>query len=477
VADEPVERASAINLIGASATVAALGAVVVWWAVSGRHPGGVVVGAGLLVLAAAGVGAGLGRPRERVRRGTLGGGGVALVVAVVAIGALVAQARSVDVGGDRTVELDEHIEAAWAQGDAIVAVTFDRVVTIDDEDGTTRNGSGLAIGDHVLTPSGAIVTRDTGGEIVLRDPQGAEVWRVAVSADDRPAERGEVIAADAEGRVAVRVCIEARCELVGIDAGGDESWRRPVDEAVVGEGTVVVDRPSDPDLHVAPSRLVVVEDPEAPGAEAVEIDLATGESTTLGAAGEVAVVDDVVTIARRTDDGCEVGIVRGDAPEETVTAPCFDSRLGTATPMGSVVVHEQLAGFVGIDVDSGEAATVAVDPAGGVRTTLTGDGIVVRAGLDGVELRSILDDTVLATFGDDWGLVASGPDGVVLERERESGNPFAPEELREVAVVDPASGEICARVRLDVPFLSRASPLPGCRAVLSPPDGPDVLIG
>ena len=472
MADEPAERASAINLIGASATVAALGAVVVWWAVPGRHPGGVVVGSLLLVLAAGGIGAGLGRPRHL--RGALVGGGVALVVAAVAIGALVVQARSVDVGGDRRVELDERIDVAWAQVDDVAAVTFDRVVTIDD-DGTTRGGSGIAVGDDVVVRAGAggVATRD-GGEIVLRDHEGAQVWRAAPTVDDRPAERVEVAAVDAEGRGAIRACTETRCDIVGIDADGGESWRRTADGAVVGVGPVAVDTLGPPGWREAPARLVVVDDPEAPDGRAVEVDLASGEETGLGAAGEPAVIGDVVTLARVRPDGCEVGITRGDADEETVTVPCIGDGFVTASPMGSVVVHRQGEGVLVVDVDTGEVALVEdVD----VRTRLAGERTLVEVGADGIRLRDPVDDRTVATFDTSWGFVASGPDGVVLERRRDSGNPFAPEELREVAVVDPASGEICARVRLDVPSVSRASPLPGCRAVISPPDGPDVLVG
>ena len=476
MADEPVERASAINLIGASATVAALGAVVVWWAVPGRHPGGVVVGSVLLVLAVAGIGAGVGHPRDRVLRGRWSVAVSPCVVATIVIGVLVAQARSVDVGGDRTVALDERVEAAWAQGDAVTAVTFDRVVTIDD-DGTTRTGSGIAVGEDVVVRAGAggVATRD-GDEIVLRDRRGRPglAGRPDRRRPSRRAGRGG--GRGRRGPGAIRACTETRCDIVGIDAGGAESWRRTADEAVVGVGPVAIDTVSPPGWREAPARLVVVDDRAVSDGRAVEVDLASGDETDLGAAGEPAVIGDVVTIARVRPDGCEVGITRGEADEEVVTVPCVGDGFVTASPMGSVVVHRQGEGVLVVDVGSGEVAVVQdVD----VRTRLAGERTLVEVGADGIRLRDPIDDRTVATFDPSWGFVASGPDGLVLEREREreSGNPFAPEELREVAVVDPASGEICARVRLDVRFVSRASPLPGCRAVVSPPDGPDVLVG
>lgn len=470
------ERRSPIDVIGASAAVAALGVVVVWWAVAGRHPGGVVAGAVVLVLAAGGFGAGLGLRTSRVRRGAVGGAVVALVVAVGAVGALVVQARSVGVGGDRRVELDRRVEAAWADGDEILAVTYDRLVGVDPADGETDAGPGLAIGDHVvvLTGDGGAATVD-GVEVVRRDHSGSELWRAGVDVEGGEPDRVELLAVDDEGRAAVRACIDARCELVGLDADGEETWRRSSDDAVAAEGSLVVDRPSDPDLRSAPARLVLLEDPGGAGSEVIEVDLATGDETTLGAAGMPAVVGDVVTIARALPDGCQVGIIRGDDDEGVLTVPCpGDDQITRATASGSVVVHQQAGGVVAVDLDRNAAATV--DAGDGVRATVAGDGVLVEQDADGITLRRIFGDEVIATY-DGWGLVASGPDGVVIERPRRSDNPFAPERLREVAVIDPASGGICARVRLDVPFVSRASPLPGCRAILSPPDGPDLLVG
>lgn len=478
MAEPPAERRSPINTIGASAAVAVLGAVVVWWAYQARSAAGVVGGAGILVLAAGGVGAGAGLRRRRVVRGAAIGATLGLVLAVVAVGALVAHGRSVDVGGDHRVEIDQPfagIRYAWALDDGtVVALTDDTLLTVAD-DGTTTAGPETAAGTPFLVPHGGdavggVVTSGLDDEVVLRDAAGELVWRTALAVDDQPATRIEVAAADAEGRVAVQACIERRCALVGLDPEGREIWRRAADEVDLGVGAVVVDVPSDPDLRAAPPRLVVV---GTAGGPAVEVDLATGDETELGAGGLVAVVGDTVTIFRLEGERCEVGIVRGGDDEETVEVPCRGGGLVSPTPTRSVVVQRQWDGAVAVATETGEVGSVEV---GGGETIVTGDGVLVEKTRSSTQLRRVVQDEALATY-DGWNMVAAGPDGLVLDRDRESGNPFAPERLREVAVVDPDTGEMCARLRLDTTFVSRASPLPGCRALLDPSEGPDLLVG
>ncbi|HEU5150108.1 MAG TPA: hypothetical protein VFU19_06395 [Iamia sp.] len=471
--DEPAARPSATDVLGPSAAVETLGIVVIGWAVADRRPLALVAGIALCVGAAAGIGAGLGRPRHRTRRGAALGLGAGLALAVLAVGALVVQARSVGVGGP-AADVEGRFEAAWAAGDAVVGATYDTVRVIGD-DGTVGGGGEAATGRHVVLPSGGAATVDDGGDVVIRGDDGALVWRTTLTVDGRPTERLDVVAADAEDAAVVHACVEGRCDLVGIGADGREAWRRMVPETTgVGSGPVVVDVPGEPALREAPTRLVVVDEPEAGDARAVEVDVVTGAEADLAPAGEVAVVGDVVTIARVRPDGCEVGIVRGGADEEVVDVPCAGDRFATATPIGTWVVHRQWGTVVAVDVTDGTVATTEVGT--DHRVAFAGEGVLVEQDARRVVVRDLGDDAVLATHAG-WDLVAGGRDGVVMERERESGNPFVPERLVEVAVVDPASGEVCARVRLDTPLVSGASPLPGCRAVVTPANGASVLVG
>lgn len=480
MADAPADRAaprpSAINTVGASAVVETVGIVVVWWAVGARRPGWVLAGTAVLVVAAAGIGAGLGRPRGRVVRGAVVGFGVGTALTAVAIGLLVAQARSVGVGGPQ-VALDDGVEAAWVVGDEVVGVTYESVVTVT-EDGEVRRGGETAVGRHTLVVAGGLATVD-GEEVVVRDADGALVWRAPITVDGREPGVIDVAAVAADGRAAVRACVDAldgRCDLVGLDADGAETWRRPADTAVLGIGPVVIDDEGGIDLAEAPIRLVVADDPEAPDARLVEVDLATGAETDLGAAGEAAVVGDVVTVARVGPDGCEVAILRdgtgGD--EEVVDVPCTGDRVGTPAPLGPVVVHRQREAVAAVDVETGEVGSVEVGS--DHRVVLAGAGLVAEQDPATVVVHDLLTGEAVASY-DGWDLVSGGPDGLVLQRDRESGNPFAPEEVREVAVVDPATGEICTRARLDVEYVDHASPLPGCRAIVSSATDGSTLVG
>jgi hypothetical protein len=465
VADAPADRAaprpSAINTVGASAVVETVGIVLVWWAVGARSPGWILAGTAVLVVAAAGIGVGL---------------GVGTVLAAIAIGLLVAQARSVGVGGPH-VALDAGVEAAWAVDDEVLGVAYESLATVTAGGEVQRAGE-TAVGRHTLVVAGGVATVDR-EEVVVRGADGALVWRAPITVDGREPGVIDVAAVDADGRVAVLACVDpldGRCELVGLGADGAETWRRPADTAVPGVGPVVIDDEGGIDLAEAPTRLVVVDDPGAPDARLVEVDLATGAETDLGAAGEAAVVGAVVTVARVGPDGCEVAILRdgtGD-DEEVVDVPCAGDRVGTPAPLGSVVVHRQRGAMVAVDVETGEAGSVEVGS--DHRVVLAGAGLVAEQDPATVVVHDVLTGEAVASY-DGWDLVSGGPDGLVLQRDRESGNPFAPEEVREVAVVDPDTGEICTRARLDVEYVDHASPLPGCRAIVSSATDGSTLVG
>ena len=298
-----------------------------------------------------------------------------------------------------------------------------------------------------------------------------------VEGSDEVVEELDLVAHDQSGRSVVFGCAStAGCLLIGVDARGDELWRRSADgsQPATPTETAHAGRP-----WPVPEELVVIQDPLAGDPEDNHpihaVDVATGTLTELTEGARLVAGTGLQVTSRVEGDSCEIEVLREQQVAWRSDVPCsHDGGPPHLELFGETATYAGEQGeLVVVDVLREELGSLPGRPSS---HAISGSATTAERSADGtVVLRRIADDEVLFEADRSWRIGDVGVDSVVLHRERTSRNPFAPDRRTEVMVIDSRTASTCASTTLAGAYGSNRA-LAGCGALVEV-DGQTHLIG
>lgn len=317
----------------------------------------------------------------------------------------------------------------------------------------------------------ALLTREF-GSVVARGHDGTVLWSTPQEAS--PDARPVVVFED--GTTVLRDCLDQVCIYRAVEVDGGERWSHPAEDGQV-ESLAWFSQMVDTERPILlPGQLVLLPDPageeqESGGREALWVDPATGEGTSIGT-GHAVPGDDVVVLLDTTDGACDLTILPGSGgPSVQLPGLCAGVDQPVLWLVGDNAVISGVGETTEILVATGDG-TVATAPDGLLNVDSTASGLI---GLD--ESSWLFGTNAEGTMShrtDSGGLLMStGREAIVVSHHRQPWNPFARGTMRHT-VLDPVTGQTCGEV--DTAETYDVVPLPGCRAVLADPGRGETLV-
>lgn len=392
------------------------------------------------------------------------------------------------------------VGARWGDTDARAGTHAARLVV--DDDRAVLGPRSVVVGDHLVSNGDRVTWRDldtlalvgsvgrtgtltwmavdpptvlvgsTADGLAAHAPGGAELWHVDL---------GRPVAAAPDGSVVVSRCEGDRCTLVALETDGTQRWSTELDgggsPVAFADGPLLGHPGGRGQLVLPPIAVASIATASGPSdvRDVVRLDPETGDVIVVRAAvphPDVVVTAQAIAVLVDADrsacslvvldhDGTGLGELAGDCtdPADGVDVAYLYAEPGALVWVGADRIRS---------VDPATGAEVWSAPVGDPAGTPTPAGIL-RPGepsRDGWSLRRVDDSEVLV--GSDWEWAHDVTvDGVVVGRLVTVGPPWRRSTVHEIAVVDPATGDVCGRQRVPTEPFPAAIGLPGCRAVVA----------